>query len=98
MQFRIRLLPRLREIELGLEEQSVGALELPSDLFGEAIALQPDRVESKQLDRVADRLDERRDVLRNARASTDEAELADLHELMHRGDAGNDRLVLDGHV
>src|SRR5688500_10415494 len=91
-------LHRLRHVELRAEEQAVRALQLAHDLVGKAASLEPHAIEPVELHRVADRLDERRHVLRDARAAANEAVTTDLHELMHRGQPGEDRAVLHRHV
>src|SRR6185312_418707 len=58
-------LDRLREIELRSEQQPVCALQLENRLRGEPVPAQSYRIQSVQLHRVADRLDERRHVLRH---------------------------------
>src|SRR5688572_17212801 len=63
----MKLVPRplqgLTDVELGLEEQSIGALELGLDVLWKAAPVEPHRVEPEELDRVPGSFDERRDVL-----------------------------------
>src|SRR5205085_11935937 len=96
MQLGVRFLARLRKIELRLEEQPVRALQLAAHFLRESVALKANRVQAKQLDRVADGLHERGDILRHSRTSADEAELPDLDELVNSCHARDDGLVLDG--
>ena len=72
LQLGARLLQRLADVELRAEQEAVRLLQLGDHLVAEAPALQSDAVEAVQLDRVADRLHERRHVLRHARAAADE--------------------------
>src|SRR3954447_6845171 len=58
----LRPLARLRQIQIGIEEQAIGTLELPLHVFRNAVALQSDLVQSVQTNWVAIRLDVGRDV------------------------------------
>src|SRR5688572_8331780 len=98
LELRSRALHRLRHVQLRSEHEPVRALQLAHDLVRKSAALEPDAVEPIQLHRVTDRLDERRNVLRHARAAADERVSPDLHELMHRRKPGKDRAILDRHV
>ena len=62
------------------------------------VALEAHHVQAVELDRVADRLHEGRNVLRDARAAADEAVPSDRRELVHGDEAGEDRLLVDRHV
>src|SRR5215468_4266639 len=74
----------LRQVEVGVEEEAIEALERPHRLVGEPGPLKPDRIEPVELDRVADRAHERGDVLIDPGAPADERERADGDELMDR--------------
>jgi hypothetical protein len=64
----------------------------------EPAPLQTDAVQSVQLDRIANGLDEWRNIFRDTRASTHEAVATDLHELVYRGEARQYCAVLDRDV
>ena len=68
---------RLAEVQVGIEAEAVGSLERCDRGRREVVPLQPDGVETVQLDRIADRLDERRNVLVHAGHAADECILAD---------------------
>ena len=93
-----RPLEGLREIEVGVEEEPVGALERGDGLAREAGALQADRVEAVQLHRVADRLHVGRDVLVDPGAAADEGVGADGDELVDGVEAAEHGAVVDGDV
>src|SRR5262245_64558264 len=99
---RLQLLPRalqrLRDVELRPEEESIGTLELPYRFVGKVASLESNAIQPIQLDRIPNRLQKRRNVLRHARATANEAVRADTHELMRRGHTRDDREILDHHV
>src|SRR5688572_16101874 len=78
-------LHRLRKIEVGPEEQPISALELADHVLWKSVPLQADTVETVEFYGVPHRLEERWNVLGNARAASDEAVSPDANELMHRG-------------
>ena len=89
---------RLREVEIGVEEEPIGALEGRDGLGRIVRAAEPDGVEPVELDRVADRLHERGDILVDAAAAADERHRADGHELVHGDQSGENRPVVHGDV
>ena len=93
-----RSFPRLRHVELRPEKESIGALQLAHHLFVEPRSLEPHAVEPIELDRIADCLEERRHILRDAGTSANERVLPDPHELVHGDQSGKDGTVLDRHV
>src|SRR5688572_1424694 len=93
-----RLLARLRDIQLGPEEQSIGTLQLADDAFVEPGPRKSHAVEAIQFHRIPYGFEEWRNVLRDARASTDERVPPDLHELVHGNEPGKNRAIFDGDV
>src|SRR5215211_3476171 len=98
VQLRLGTSPRLRQVQLGLEEESVCALELPPNFLGKSISLQSDHVQAVQLDRVTDGLHVWWNVFGNTRATANEAVATDRRELMHANLPGENRLLIDGDV
>src|SRR6266550_4343467 len=91
-------LHRLREIQIGPEKKSICALELAHDVVGESIALQTHAIQSIQFHRIAHRLEERRNVLRDTRAPANETVTSDTHKLMHGRQSRDGRLVVYSHM
>ena len=81
-QLAARPLERLRQVQIGVEEEPVGALERGHGFAREAGPLEADRVEPVELHRIAHRLHVRRDVLVDPGAAADEGVGADGDELV----------------
>src|SRR5688572_2009642 len=98
LELRLGTLHCLRKIEIRPEEQTISALELANDVLRKSVPLETDTVETVELHGIPHRLEERWDVLGNARAASDETESPDANELVNRGESGNGRLLVDHDV
>src|SRR5690348_5233068 len=98
LQLAFGALARLGQIQIGIEEKAIRALELSLHVLGDTVPLQSDLVQSVQSNRIAIGLHVRRDVLRDTRAAAGEAVSPNLHELVRRRLPGDDRLLVHGDV
>src|SRR5690348_3533314 len=96
LQLPLGALAGLRKVQIGVEEQPIGALELPLDVIRHTVALQSHLVQTIEANWIAICLHVRRHILGDSRAATREAVTADLHELVRSRLTRHDRLLVDG--
>src|SRR5688500_6013491 len=68
LELRLGALHCLRKVEVRPEEQPISALELADDVFRKSVPLETDTVETVELHGISHRLEERWNILGNARA------------------------------
>src|SRR5918996_2777827 len=94
----LRPLQSLTDVQLGVEEQPVGALELGLHVLREASTVEPHRVQAEERRRNPGRLHVGGHVLLDTRAAADERVRPDADELVDRSHSTHDALLVDGHV